>query len=92
MSYHRAAQTTEQPKISNPPTHHHPEAFQPTKMPTKTRRESIEKDRISLAIDAFKRGQFKSIHAAVNAFDVSYRIMSAHLKEQTARDDTPANG
>ena len=61
-------------------------------MPTNACRESIEKeDCISLAIDAFKHSQFKSIHAAVDAFDVSYRIMSACLKRQTAWIDTSAN-
>ena len=62
-------------------------------MATNVRGESFEKEgRISLAIDAFKRGQFKSIRAAAGAFDVSHATLGKRLKGRTARVDTPANG
>lgn len=62
-------------------------------MATNVRGESFEKEgRISLAIDAFKRGQFKSIRAAAGAFDVSHATLGKRLKGRTARADTPANG
>ncbi|KAL4912098.1 hypothetical protein BDW62DRAFT_195416 [Aspergillus aurantiobrunneus] len=61
-------------------------------MATNARRESIEKEGcILLAIDAFKRGQFKNIQAAAGAFDVPYRTVSACLKGRPARVDTPVN-
>lgn len=61
-------------------------------MATKVRRESFKKEgRISLAIDAFKHGQFKSIRAAAGAFDISHATLGKRLKGRTAREDTTAN-
>ncbi|ODM16359.1 hypothetical protein SI65_08359 [Aspergillus cristatus] len=50
-------------------------------MATNMRRESFEKEgRISLAIDAFKRGQSESIRAAASAFDISHATLGKRLK------------
>lgn len=62
-------------------------------MPTNARRESTEKEgRVLIAVDAYKRRQFKSIRAAAAAFDVYQSTVSNRLKGTPARVDTPANG
>jgi hypothetical protein len=49
-------------------------------------------DRIQLAIQAFKNGQFKSIRAAAAAYDVPYRTLTYRIKGRKAHLNIPANG
>jgi hypothetical protein len=49
-------------------------------------------DRIQLAIQAFKNGQFKSIRAAAAAYDVPYRTLTYRIKGRKARLNISANG
>jgi hypothetical protein len=48
-------------------------------------------DRISLAIKAFKNGQFKSIRAAAAAYDVPRSTLTHRISGRKARANIPAN-
>ena len=48
-------------------------------------------DGISLAVKAFKNGQFKSIRAAPTAFDIPRSTLTHRISGRKARADIPAN-
>jgi hypothetical protein len=48
-------------------------------------------DRIQLALQAFKNGQFKSIRAAAIAYDIPYRTLTYRINGRKSRADIPAN-
>ena len=54
---------------------------------------TLEKEgRYLLALNAYRRGQFRTINAAVTVYDVNYRTLMARSKGQPLRVTYPPNG
>ncbi|KKA19744.1 hypothetical protein T310_6275, partial [Rasamsonia emersonii CBS 393.64] len=86
---HRAKQITER---NTPPNYATRSSTSTTKMPRKTADSAVHQEgRILLAIKAFNDGQFKSIRAAAQAYNVPHPTLYHRLRGRTARVDATPN-
>ena len=53
---------------------------------------SEKEGRYLLALNAYRRGQFRTINAAATAYDVNHRTLMARSKGQLPRATCPPNG
>ena len=53
---------------------------------------SEKEGRCLLALNAYRNGQFRTINAAITAYDVNYKTLLARSKGQLPRVTCPPNG
>ena len=86
---HQVKQITEQ---NTPPNYMTRSSTSTTKMPCKTADSAVHQEgHILLAIKAFNDGQFKSIQAAAQAYNVPHSTLYNRLHGRTARVDAIPN-